>query len=370
MLVVQSQEKRIIEIRNVVDQFLRRLVEWAQEKSINVMPDRVANQLKDTATILGQSEIPESCRSVATAVSRVAEEFRGYEHREHGKVRPESGSPGGGFWAACIELANCRSGIDEPLVEVLEPVSLLLKQGVSHEQIARHIYGRNGVGPFMQASGVPNVSAIEKEAAQPGSVLGENWVPPWHQERIDREKAKLAEMIKVLSRHRDNRRYDDPGTVESMLRDGCFVQQIEHGKGVTRAEVLKVAREIGVEAKDGPGYRPQAGLTDDDLLNGVDLDADGDGNSLVDNYFGDDIESGSRVVQSQKIKQEVLTLHDQNPEMGSAEIAGEMRKRGYSDVNTNKVSAIIGHEKKRLAKLQSQGNDQGQSQELQEMVSA
>ena len=359
MLVVQSQEKRIIEIRNVVDQFLRRLVEWAQEKSINVMPDRVANQLKDTATILGQSEAPESCRSVATAVSRVAEEFRGYEQREHGKVRPESGSPGGGFWAACIELANCRSGIDEPLVEVLEPVCLLLKQGVSHEQIARHIYGRNGVGPFMQASGVPNVSAIEKESAQPGSVLGENWVPPWHQERIDREKSKLAEMIKVMSRHRDNRRYDDPGTVESMLRDGCFVQQIEQGKGVTRAEVLKVAREIGVEAKDGPGYRPQAGLTDG--LDDDDLAGD-------DGYS--DSEPDSKATQAQNLKQEVLTLHEQNPEMGSAEIAGEMRKRGYSDVNTNKVSAIIGHEKKRLAKLQSQGNDQGQSQELQEMVSA
>lgn len=356
MLVVQSQEKRIIEIRNVVDQFLRRLVEWAQEKSINVMPDRVANQLKDTATILGQSEIPESCRSVATAVSRVAEEFRGYEHREHGKVRPESGSPGGGFWAACIELANCRSGIDEPLVEVLEPVSTLLKQNVSHEQIARHIYGRNGVGPFMQASGVPNVAAIEKEAAQPGSMLGENWVPPWHQERIDREKAKLAEMIKVLSRHRDNRRYDDPGTVESMLRDGCFVQQIEQGKGVTRTEVLKVAREIGVEAKDGPGYRPQATVPDDP-----------DDDLASDDGYSDS-EPDSKAVQSQKLKQEVLTLHDQNPEMGSAEIAGEMRKRGYSDVNTNKVSAIIGHEKKRLARLQSQGQDQGQSQELQESV--
>lgn len=342
----QSQESCIIEIRNAVDELLKRLFAWASEKSIDVVPDKVLLQLRVAASVIGQAEVPESCRPVATAVSRLYEEYRGYEAREHGKVRLESGSPAGSFWAAVIELANSRLGVDDPLVEVLEPVSVLLKQNVSYDQIARFIYGRKGVGPFMQASGCPDVGLIEKEAASPGSVLGQNWVPPWHQERIDREKAEMAEKIKVFERQRDNRRYDDPGTVESMLRDGCFIQQIEKGKGASREEILRVAQEIGVEAKDAPGYVARGvKVSHEEILEEILGDA------------GDESDGPPSASQSQsnsetdaRIRELVIEMFTGNSQLGSADIAAELRKQGFHDVVTNKVSAIIGHHKKHLAK--------------------
>src|SRR6185437_1418964 len=109
---------------------------------------------------------------------RLMEEFRGYNQREYGKVRPESGAPGPSFWAAAKAVAVARAGADAPVVERLEPVHVLIAQGVTYDQIARHIYGRRGEGPFLQANGAPDVALIEQEANEPGSVIPKDWIPP------------------------------------------------------------------------------------------------------------------------------------------------------------------------------------------------
>jgi hypothetical protein len=77
---------------------------------------------------------------------------------------------------------------DEP--RRLESVGDLVRQNVSPNQIAKHIYGylaegrETYVGPFLRNGQVAH-DLIEKEAATPGSVISPEWV---HPARVDRSR--------------------------------------------------------------------------------------------------------------------------------------------------------------------------------------
>ncbi len=325
-------ESRAKEILRIVDEMLRRIQRWLNDPHGGpIMPETVGLGIQAALQTCDSGNIPACCRDLATvAVPRLAEECRAYVQREHGKVRPESGAPGPSFWASVKAVAKARAGADTPVIEKLEPVAVLLQQGVTHDQIARHIYGRRGTGPFLQANGATNVALIEQEARDPGSVIATDWIPPWHRELLERRQQELNSRLKGYDQQELARHYDDPATVEEMLRDGAFVQQIERAKGVSREDILEVARTIGVTPVDGPGYRP--GVRD------------------AVSELDDDDSGAASAADRQALKSLVIELYSQSDcTRGAADIATELRKLGH-DINTNAVSATIGHWKRKNGK--------------------
>ncbi|MFO1045349.1 MAG: hypothetical protein U0941_26520 [Planctomycetaceae bacterium] len=325
-------ENRGKEILRTVDEMLRRIQRWLNDPYGGpIMPENVGLSIQAALQVCDAGNIPASCRDLATvAVPRLAEECRAYAQREHGKVRPESGAPGPSFWASVKTVAKARAAAETPVIEKLEPVAVLLQQGVTHDQIARHIYGRRGVGPFLQVNGATNIALMEQEATQPGSVIAADWVPPWHRELLDRRQQDLELQLSAYDQQELARHYDDPATVEEMLRDGAFVQQIERAKGTSRDEILEVARTIGVSPIDGPGYRP--GVRD------------------AVSEFDEDDSGAASAADRQALKGLVIEMYSQsNCTRGAADIATELRKLGH-DINTNAVSATIGHWKRKNGK--------------------
>lgn len=320
---------RVTQILIIADEFLRRILAWLQDPHGGpAVPDRVVIQMYATDQVCsGPAKVPLACLPMQTAISRVVEEYRGYTERELGKYRFENGAPGPGFWAAMKEFAVARQRAEQPLLETLEPVSVLLQQGVTHAQIGQHIYGRRGVGPFLQPNGDVDVPLVEREAREPGSVIPPNWVPPWHLEAEARRRQSLSERLQLFSGMEVPQQYDDPCTVEEMLQQGAFVQQVERAKGVSRDEVLEAAKRIGVAAVDGPGYQPP--LSEPSPLILLDDEAD------------------PEEADREALRQLVIRMYSESAgQRGAAEIANELRKLGH-DIHLNAVSATIGHWKRR-----------------------
>lgn len=326
-------ENRVTKILHAADEVLRRIQRWLNDPHNEPsMPQDVELGIRFAAMVCEAGDIPDCCRDLAiVAIPRLELELQGYLQCEHGKIRTENGAPGPSFWAAAKALAVARTGADAPLIEQLEPVGVLISQGVTHEQIARHIYGHRGVGPFLQPNGAPNVALIEQEALQPGSVIPNDWVPPWHEESLQRRQRELSLKLQAYDRKKLAKEYDDPATVEDLLRDGAYVQQIERAKGVTRDEVLEVAFNIGITPVDGPGYLPG-------IRHSVGGEAD------------DDECDGSAAADRQALKALVIEMYTKSDgTRGAAEIAIELRKLGHQ-INSNAVSALIGHWKRKNAK--------------------
>lgn len=327
-----STDNRAMQILRSVDELLRRIQRWLRDpRKGPVVPEDVALAIDCARLTCDAGNVPSQCRDLAiVAVPRLAEEFRGYSQREHGKVHQESGAPGPSFWAAVKAMAVARANAEVPQAEQREPVADLISQGVTHEQIARHIYGRRGVGPLLQPNGLPDATLIEREAREPGSVIPPGWIPPWRQESAKRRSLQLQAKLQEFDRQEQTKTYDDPATVEDLLRDGAFIQQIERAKGVSRDQILETAREIGVTPVDGPGYHP--GLRD---LATFDADED--------NFV-------ASVADRQALRQLVLELYSQSGATRSAtDICAELRKLGHI-IRTNTVSAIIGHSKRKSSK--------------------
>jgi hypothetical protein len=317
-------------ILQATDELLRRVIAWTQDShGMPMMPQTIVNQMRIVDELCRVGKLPESFLAIRVASGRIVVEYEGYISREHGKFRPENGSPGPGFWASIKELAVARQGAEQPVLERLEPVSTLLQAGVSHAQIGQQIYGRRGVGPFIQSNGDVDVALIEQESRQPGSVIPQDWVPPWHTETLDRRRQQFEEQIAIFEKMQTARHYDDPCTVEEMLQQGAFIQQVQRAKGVSRAKVLAAAQRIGVTPVDGPGY--QRGSCSNDNSPAAALP------------HADDIEQPGR----DALRDLVIDAFQQSQgEKTAQEITQQLRQSGY-DVSINVVTGFIGHWKRR-----------------------
>lgn len=323
-------------ILQAVDELLRRVVAWTQDAhGTPIMPSAVATQLQIVDELCQSTTLPELFMPLHTASGRLMVEYEGYLIHELGKYRPENGSPGPGFWASIKELAVARQEADQPPVERLEPVSVLLQAGVSHSQIGLQIYGRRGVGPFIQSNGDVDVGLIELEAREPGSVIEDDWIPPWHQEAMDRRRQQLEQQAAIFSKMETARHYDDPCTVEEMLQQGAFVQQVQRAKGVSRAKVLAAAQRIGVIPVDGPGYQQQSHPGGEAPTATVEREHDE--------------QSERETVRSLVIE----TYQQSSGEKTAAEIVQDLRLLGH-DVSINVVTGFISHWKRRQ-KLEAAG---------------
>lgn len=246
---------RTAEILHAVDELIRRVALWKDDPAGDAMvPGDIATAIDGAVMICADGDVPQMCRQLASeAVPAMYEANRRYEANEHGYFRPETGAPDQPWWKAIIAVEQARLGAVAPVYESIEPVAVLRKQGVTDEQIALSIYGRRGEGPFVNSSGSVNYALIQKEVDQPGSVIPEGWIPPWVDQALAESRKAVQNRLKSYAIIAENKRYEDPSTVEELLRDGAYVQQIMNVKHLTRKEVLAEADRLGVKAVDAPG---------------------------------------------------------------------------------------------------------------------
>lgn len=321
---------RALEIKSVADELIRRCDRWAKDEHAEPhIPEDISLMIADADLICHSGDIPNSCRSLVTAVARLTEEQRKYDVNEMG-ARQRDQSPASSWWAAVKNVLAARKGADAAKVVRLESVADLLKQGVSRNQIAGHIYGRRGEGPLMQPSGVPDDSLIDQEAAKPGSVLigWPDWVPPWFSTIVDNAKKLFDDQLAVFDKRQEGRKYSDPETAEQMLEAKCYVQQVMKGKGLTRDEVLEIAERIGVVPIDQPGYMPESV------------------------YSGEEATHYSKQAVDEKSAESAKAVEiweSSNREMGSAEVVAALKEVGI-EMSTKAVGQAISWAKRRANK--------------------
>lgn len=191
-----------------------------------------------------------------------------------------------GLFMSCCTLAQAYQDVlqESPgsarrLVECIEAVVKFLDSVEQHEEVPvqcvasmlkdygqasqRYIwvakaYGEYDVeddiwrGPFFSRTGIANQSLIDKEAAAPGSVLGENYQPQSHKVKTARIKAaamkQLANLQAGLFRP-EGGKVPEKASVLELLQDGQFADVIARVKGVTESEVIRIATENGIKVE-------------------------------------------------------------------------------------------------------------------------
>lgn len=138
-------------------------------------------------------------------------------------------------------------------------------------------------GPFFSRTGIPLQALIEKEAATPGAVLGEDYQPMGQQRKMARIKAAAIKQLSALQAglfRPEGGAVPEKQTVLEMLQDGQYADVIARVKGVSLKLVEATAATAGIRL-----------VSRDDSLGRAALDASSDPMAEARGYvkpsFGD-----------------------------------------------------------------------------------
>jgi hypothetical protein len=244
---------RTKEICGAVDVLIAVHDSWvADENSSSTLPLSFESALLDCERV-ADGTIPGPCRQLADAISRLIVEWNTFANgeRSQGKPLPR-------FWGAFRNMLEARKGVEARPPRRPEPVSLLLRQGVGYHQIAAHIYGHNGKGPFMTEAGQPDIDLIIQESDVPGSVVPRDWIHPAEQERVAKQAEFATKRIQTMSRMETVDDVTiDPASVEDLLREGQYTSVIARVKGITVEEVEEIAKSLSIKFTDVPEIRSE-----------------------------------------------------------------------------------------------------------------
>ena len=332
---------------------IRRLEAWIGDKNANaILPESVALGIEVFYLKIREGDVPRELQDLAVATGKLYAELTAYSEHKARSAQP-NGAPTEKFWVAAREVAKCLEASRPLPPEVLEPVIELRRQGVSPEQIARQIYGRGGVGPFLLENGAINYKLLEEEATKPGSVIGPDWIPPWHAEVQRRHAESVRNRLSAYDTLATPKKVEDPHTVEEMILEGAYVQQIERAKGVTRDEVLEVAARLGVTVEDQPGFRvaptarpvpieraPETGTTETAEATAETATAE----TATAETATEKSAKAPAMTPDQETAAKALTidLWKANENIGFAELAQAVRDKGYP-VNVQRCAGWITH---------------------------
>lgn len=257
-------------ILSATDTLIRVHDDWENDEKSPLQPSEAFETALIAAVETAENgDTPMQCRELVTALSRLGFEWSEYADGKMDRRR----CPVGSFWAAFRAVLNAREGATPPARQRLEPVAELLAQGVTYHQIAHHIYGHHGRGPFLNRAGQPDVTLILQERDKPGSVIGDDWV---HPADAAAQKTASVEMKRRLTaiKRRDEDRPEvtiDPATIEQLLREGQYPDVIARVKGTTLEAVLAEAQRLGIRPNERPdlsnrsaNYDPHPTFTPDD----------------------------------------------------------------------------------------------------------
>lgn len=317
-----------------VDRMIEVHDQWENDDTApNVPTAAFEAQIHQLARVADQ-DVPNELIELHSGVARLVHEWNEYasgEKRVHGRPLPV-------FWAAFRGMLEARRNLCDKPRRILEPVKVLLSQGVGYNQIAQHIYGHNGQGPLLNEYGQPDVAKIHQEADKPGSVIPKGWLHPADAATVQHTVTQFASRIQaVTDRENDDIRTPDAESVDELLRQGQYVDVIARVKQVSEDEVYAAAARLGILAP----LRPN-------LTGNLAADADASAS-----------ESGAAVEQSTPEPRPAVTDVDQRVGPSLDERIIELYREGMGapeikealadsnvNVNVQKISAVIREHRK------------------------
>lgn len=212
---------------------------WAADPDAPEVPTQRMEFAIDAAILeCSHGDVPGDCRQLVAAMELLAGEWSLYKSGKWGAGQ----RPLESFWNAFRSVMTARQGATRAVRKSIEPVAELIRQKVSHQQIAL-IYGGER-GPFM-VEGSIQVALILQEAKEPHSVVPADWV---HPNEIEREQQELDDLKGRLAAMQEQPQHSTgSSTVEQMLRSGANVQQIAMVKKISDNEVRAIAAGLGIE---------------------------------------------------------------------------------------------------------------------------
>lgn len=199
-----STPSRLTEILAATDELIRVHNAWESDAAAPIYPTAdFERAVEHCIEALRRGDIPQPCLQLANALNEFDVQWQLYANGNH----RSDGTPYSDFWAAFRAVLDARHIAHPQPPKYVEPVAQLRAQGVSDRQIAHHIYGHNGTGPFLD-NGQIRSDLIDQEARDPGSVLGaERWIHPSERERQQRAQVSHAETLAAV----DERYLQDAG---------------------------------------------------------------------------------------------------------------------------------------------------------------
>ncbi len=241
-------------IEDSVSNMLKTHEQWANsnEPSINLNYKTVVEDMFDA---WATADIPASFRRLYEAVLRLQVEWEKFGlNRSENRPNPHEG-----YWRALAEVQREFSGYQEQSIPEIEPVWLLVQQGVPMMQIATAIYGQDGIGPFL-INRKPRLDLVAQEAKTPGSVIPKDWVHPAVAEKMAEQRKKLENRLQ-RTRELAQEHGDAPETVEQLLAEGVGHKQIARMKGLSIQQVIDIEEKSRDDSKKSQAAAEGADLT-------------------------------------------------------------------------------------------------------------
>lgn len=250
-MVAQSEETLKIEqqIIAAADNMIAVHDEWERDEKAPIQPTAAFEEALVKLAETCNGDIPSRCRELATAVSRLTEEWNQYARGEWDR----RGCPLPRFWGAFRNFLTARSGATIRPIRRPEPVAALLEQKVSYQQIAFHIWGHDGKGPFINEAGQPDIDRIRQAAD--GTYKGHlDWIHPSELSRNISDTVASKNRIENVLRleHEDEQITEDKSSIEDLLREGQFASVIAQVKHCTIEEVYRVGQAKGLTVNERP----------------------------------------------------------------------------------------------------------------------
>lgn len=314
-------------IINAVAELKRTHDAWENDSEAPRVPTAALEAAIETAIdVCAVGDIPGDCRQLVNAMGLVAREWQRFKD---GAMTADF-RPLPSFWGELGAVFSLLKGAQAAPRKTREPVHVLLAQGVSEYQITHPMHGwfnpetERWEGPLLDEYGNTDFAKLYKERDKPGSVIPEDWIHPAEAARMaEEEKASRGHLL-AASQPAPT---EDPATIEELLRQGAFPEQVARVKRVPIEEVREVAR--------------QCGITPNEMVDLKDKSQDGKPAptpSTPETTPADDA----------AVNDLILELHESDDSLGAADIATRLSIQLGSKVSAQKVAGVIREHKKRL----------------------
>lgn len=315
---------------------------WANDPHSPEQPTERMELAIDAAILeCSSGDVPSDCRQLVGAMSALSVRWDDYRAGSwDGRQRPLPD-----FWRTFQGVMSARKGANKREYRRPEPVAELIRQKVGYEQIARFIYGDGQKGPFLQ-DGRIRVDLILKEAEKPGSVIPEDWI---HPDEIRREAEELKALNGRLNalQSRDEKRTEDPATVEELLRQGAFPEQVARVKGVSLEEVRSIAAQCGIETNEMPNLSSLRSPYEPELTEEQDR---GYQPRAAETVPDDPDIAEQPTLDDEAVNSLILESAEKFPDLGAAEIAAKLAGDLGVEVSGQKVAGVLRSRKRQLQK--------------------
>lgn len=333
---------RITEILQAVDQLLKVHDDWEADDTAPVQPTEAFEQAIITAIETGDNgDVPAQCREICQALARLRVEWDAYAA---GHARTADHRPIGRFWGAFRNLINCRAGAETYTPKQPEPVWMLIEQKVTYHQIAFHIWGHRGQGPFITASGQPDIEKILDEAKNPGKWT-KDWIHPDQLAIANHRQGELKRRLSAVSVREDVPQTVEKASIEDMLREGQYPDVIARVKHTTLEEVMAVAKKHGLTPNERPNLAAMRAPQEPSLPGADAIERAASSDDEIDDSDDEELDLDNEPeAAGQSLESVILALNDGT--RGNAEIRAALAERGFDGVSSQKITAVIREAKK------------------------